>query len=57
MLALPVESEGGLDLREVSGRVFEGEGGAREVLGELGLGALTVGGARHILQRRVENAE
>lgn len=57
LLALPVEAEGGMGLREVSGRVFDGDEGAMEVLGELGLGNLTVAGARHVLQRRVENAE
>ena len=57
LLALPVEVEGGLGLREVSNRVFTDGEQARGVLGELGLGLLGPATARIILQRRVENEE
>lgn len=57
LLALPVEAEGGLGLREVSDRVFTDGEQARGALGELGLGLLGPATARNILQRRVENEE
>lgn len=57
LLALPVEAEGGMGLREVSDRVFKGGGEARAVLSEMGFVLLGPVTARDILQRRVENEE
>lgn len=60
LLGLPdmakVEGEGevGLGLWEVEKRVFRSNEGAREVLQELGLEALTEAEARNALERRIE---
>ncbi|SPO04448.1 related to Rad50-interacting protein 1 [Cephalotrichum gorgonifer] len=67
LLSLPVakeaeadadtESAGGPDLKAVSDRVFTDNTEAKKVLEELGVEILSPANARHILQRRVENAE
>lgn len=72
LLALPVEAEeveadsgggggGGdsraLDLKSVTDRVFTDNAEAKRVMEELGVEVLTPANARHILRRRVENAE
>ncbi|PKS11227.1 hypothetical protein jhhlp_002988 [Lomentospora prolificans] len=58
LLRLPVVAkEGSLSLKEATDRVFTDNTEAKKLLEELGIDILTPANARHILQRRVENAE
>lgn len=60
LLNLPVDAqgeEGALSLKQATDRVFTDNTEARKVLDELEIDSLTPANARHILQRRVENAE
>ena len=57
LLNLPVDGEGGLSLKRATDMVFTDNAEAKKVLDELEIDSLTPANARHILQRRVENAE
>ncbi|KAK3305802.1 TIP-1 family-domain-containing protein [Chaetomium strumarium] len=58
LLNLPTEApEGAMSLKRATDMVFTDNNEAKKVLDELEIDSLTPANARHILQRRVENAE
>ncbi|KAK4242929.1 RINT1-like protein [Achaetomium macrosporum] len=58
LLNLPVDAqEGAMSLKRATDMVFTDNSEAKKVLDELEIDSLTPANARHILQRRVENAE
>jgi hypothetical protein len=58
LLNLPTEApEGAVSLSRATDMVFTDNSEAKKVLDELEIDSLTPANARHILQRRVENAE